>query len=68
MNQMSGEDVNPDTELANRTQPVLPPIRQVEGREWWLWVFAVAVTLVLTFAILSLTFPVLIRKPTKSML
>jgi len=32
-------------------------IRQVEGREWWLWGFAVAVTLVLTFGILSLTFP-----------
>lgn len=32
-------------------------IRQVEGREWWLWAFAVAVTLVLTFGILSLTFP-----------
>ncbi len=32
------------------------PIRQVEGREWWLWGFAVAVTLVLTFGILSLTF------------
>ena len=33
------------------------PIRQVEGREWWLWGFAVAVTLVLTLGILSLTFP-----------
>ena len=33
------------------------PIRQVEGQEWWLWGFAVAVTLVLTFGILSLTFP-----------
>lgn len=32
-------------------------IRQVEGREWWLWAFAVVVTLVLTFGILSLTFP-----------
>jgi len=29
----------------------------LEGREWWLWGFAVAVTLVLTFGILSLTFP-----------
>jgi len=37
--------------------PGLIPIRQVEGREWWLWGFAVAVTLVLTFGILSLTFP-----------
>jgi PAS domain S-box-containing protein len=35
--------------------PIL--IRKVEGREWWLWGFAVAVTLVLTFGILSLTFP-----------
>ncbi len=32
-------------------------MRQVEGREWWLWGFAVVVTLVLTFGILSLTFP-----------
>jgi len=32
-------------------------MRQVEGREWWLWGSAVAVTLVLTFAIISLTFP-----------
>ena len=32
-------------------------MRQVEGREWWLWGFAVAVTLVMTFGILSLTFP-----------
>jgi PAS domain S-box-containing protein len=29
----------------------------VEGREWWLWGYAVAVTLVLTFGILSLTLP-----------
>ena len=35
----------------------LPLMRQLEGREWWLWGFAVAVTLVLTFGILSLTFP-----------
>jgi PAS domain S-box-containing protein len=32
-------------------------MRQVEGKEWWLWGSAVAVTLVLTFGILSLTFP-----------
>jgi PAS domain S-box-containing protein len=33
------------------------PLSRVEGREWWLWGFAVAVTLVLTFGMLSLTFP-----------
>lgn len=29
----------------------------MEGREWWLWGFAVSVTLVLTAAIIALTFP-----------
>ena len=35
---------------------LLPSSKKMEGREWWLWGFAVAVTLVLTFAIISLTF------------
>ena len=30
-------------------------MRQVEAREWWLWGFAVTVTLVLTTGIVSLT-------------
>jgi diguanylate cyclase (GGDEF)-like protein/PAS domain S-box-containing protein len=33
------------------------PMQQVESREWWLWGFAIAVTLVLTVGIVSLTFP-----------
>jgi diguanylate cyclase (GGDEF)-like protein/PAS domain S-box-containing protein len=32
-------------------------MRQVEGREWWLWGTAVAITLILTFGILSLVLP-----------
>ena len=32
-------------------------MHQVEAREWWLWGFAVTVTLVLTAGIVSLTFP-----------
>jgi PAS domain S-box-containing protein len=32
------------------------PMRQVEAREWWLWGFAVTVTLGLTAGIVSLTF------------
>ena len=32
-------------------------LRQIEGREWWLWAFAVVVTLLLTFAIVSFTLP-----------
>ncbi|MGA8270008.1 MAG: EAL domain-containing protein [Candidatus Sulfotelmatobacter sp.] len=38
-------------------EAVLSRLRQVEGREWWLWGLAITVTLVLTFGILSLTFP-----------
>ena len=40
-----------------RTLGALPTLPRVEGREWWLWAFTVAVTLVLTFAIFTLTFP-----------
>ena len=46
----------------NETKALAFGMRQVEGREWWLWGSAVAVTLVLTFGIISLTFPGL-RQP-----
>ncbi len=46
-----------DPKRRDTAAPTAARIRQVEGREWWLWGFAVAVTLVLTFGILSLTFP-----------
>jgi hypothetical protein len=32
-------------------------LRQLDAREWWLWGFAVTVTLVLLAGIASLTFP-----------
>src|SRR6266568_8144143 len=43
-----------DPELC-KGSPVTPR-QQVEGREWWLWGFAIAVTLVLMFCIVSLSF------------
>ena len=43
--------------FANRTKVSSFGLRQIEGREWWLWGSAAAVTLVLTFGILSLTWP-----------
>jgi PAS domain S-box-containing protein len=49
--------------FANKTKTTAFRMRQLEGREWWLWGSAVAVTLVLTFGILSLTLPGL-RQPT----
>jgi len=33
------------------------PMQQADKREWWLWGLAIAVTLVLTVGIVSLTFP-----------
>src|SRR6266852_6197836 len=49
----------PDLEKVNQGSPETIPfqIRQIEGREWWLWGFAVTVTLVLTLGIVSFTFP-----------
>jgi two-component system, cell cycle sensor histidine kinase and response regulator CckA len=38
----------------------LTQMRQVERRQWWLWVSAVAITLLLTLGILSFTFQFLI--------
>jgi len=49
--------VDKQDQLVTNTQTALPLLRQVEGQEWWLWGFAVSVTLILTFGILSLTFP-----------
>lgn len=43
--------------LREGTKPRSLRMRQVEGREWWLWGCAVVVTLALTFGILALTFP-----------
>jgi hypothetical protein len=38
-------------ESANSVARLLPTARKIELREWWLWGFAVSVTLVLAFAI-----------------
>jgi diguanylate cyclase (GGDEF)-like protein/PAS domain S-box-containing protein len=43
-------------EFTGGSEPSLLRLRQVEGREWWLWGFAVAVTLALTLGIFTLTY------------
>jgi PAS domain S-box-containing protein len=45
-----------EQKLQRGGKPSLQLSRQVEGREWWLWGFAVTVTLVLTAGMVSLTF------------
>jgi PAS domain S-box-containing protein len=41
----------------NSPEAIPVQMRRIEGREWWLWGFAVAVTLALTIGIISFTFP-----------
>jgi hypothetical protein len=52
MNQESFQQVD-------QNSPEALPIEmsRIEGREWWLWGFAVVVTLALTLGIVSFTFP-----------
>ena len=52
MNPQEFQQVSQNSPLAIPTQ-----MRRIEGREWWLWGFAVAVTLALTLGIISFTFP-----------
>jgi diguanylate cyclase (GGDEF)-like protein/PAS domain S-box-containing protein len=45
-------------EINQNSSGMIPTeIRRIEGREWWLWGFAVAVTLALTLGVVSFTFP-----------
>ena len=52
MNQQAFQEVS-----QNSPEAIPIEMRRVEGREWWLWGFAVAVTLALTVGIISFTFP-----------
>src|SRR5271166_549923 len=52
MNQQSFQQVG-----RNSPEAIPIEVRRIEGREWWLWGFAVAITLALTLGIISFTFP-----------
>ena len=41
----------------NSPETIPTEMRRIEGREWWLWGFAIVVTLALTLGVLSFTFP-----------
>ncbi|MFZ0796274.1 MAG: EAL domain-containing protein [Terriglobales bacterium] len=52
MNQQAFQQVS-----QNSPEAIPVEMSRIEGREWWLWGFAVAVTLALTLGIISFTFP-----------
>ena len=46
------------TQVSQNSHSAIPTeISRIESREWWLWGFAVVVTLALTLGIISFTFP-----------
>jgi PAS domain S-box-containing protein len=49
---MKNQDFNQDSSAGTRI-----PLRDIDSREWWLWGFAVFVTLILVAGIIALTFP-----------
>jgi PAS domain S-box-containing protein len=52
MDQQAFQEVN-----QNSPEAIPAQMRRIEGREWWLWAFAVVITLALTLGIISFTFP-----------
>ncbi|MGA9801715.1 MAG: EAL domain-containing protein [Terriglobales bacterium] len=45
-------------QVSQKSPEAIPiEVNRIEGREWWLWGFAVVVTVVLTLGIISFTFP-----------
>jgi diguanylate cyclase (GGDEF)-like protein/PAS domain S-box-containing protein len=43
--------------VGSASAPVALKVKRIEAREWWLWGFAVLVTVVLTVAIVALVYP-----------
>ena len=43
--------------VGNTSAPIAFKVKRIEAREWWLWGFAVLVTIALTFTIVSLVYP-----------
>ena len=49
--------MNNATNVSGGEKKSLAVLRKLDAREWWLWAFAVTVTLVLSAGVVSLTFP-----------
>src|SRR5580704_7274772 len=50
-----------DVPAEARLEEVRAQLRQLERRDWWLWTLAVVVMLFLTVAIVSMSFPALLK-------
>ncbi len=51
----------PEEAPENRLQEVQASLHKLERRDWWLWILAILVMLLLTLAVVSLSFPALLK-------
>lgn len=54
-------ETRPEEPLGNRLQELRENLRKLERRDWWLWVGAIVVMLVLALALFTMTFPGLLK-------
>ena len=47
--------------ISGRIQEIQTGLRKLERRDWWLWVLAIVVMLLLTSAVVSMNFPILAK-------
>ncbi len=54
---------DPDSQVPQdvRVEDVQEQLRKLERRDWWLWALAIVVMLLLTVAVVSLSFPDLLK-------
>jgi diguanylate cyclase (GGDEF)-like protein len=50
-------DQVPETHVDTRVEEIRSSLRKLERRDWWLWVTALVVMLLLTLAVVSMNFP-----------
>ncbi|HXN65746.1 MAG TPA: GGDEF domain-containing protein [Candidatus Acidoferrales bacterium] len=58
---MSSQPMPLDVPPENRLEEIQANLKRLERRDWWLWVVAIIVMLLLTFAVVSLSFPDLVK-------
>ncbi|MFZ0819579.1 MAG: GGDEF domain-containing protein [Candidatus Acidiferrales bacterium] len=54
-------EVTADVPTEDRLTEIQASLRKLERRDWWLWIMAVIVMLLLTFAVVSMSFPELLK-------
>jgi diguanylate cyclase (GGDEF)-like protein len=57
----SPPDALPDADSATRLKEILEQLKKLERRDWWLWIVAILVMSLLTLAVISMSFPDLLK-------